>query len=157
MGLMQLMPATWAAMRTQYGLGADPFDPRDNILAGAAYLRAMYDRYGDTTGMLAAYNAGPGRTDDYRARGRPLPAETLAYLARLTPMLGGAAEVQVAAATPTADPFAWRRAALFVRAAATDADGAGASSSGANRDVATAAPAPSNPLFVRRGNEGRPQ
>ena len=41
MGLMQLMPGTWAEMRAAYRLGADPHDPRDNILAGTAYLRAM--------------------------------------------------------------------------------------------------------------------
>jgi soluble lytic murein transglycosylase-like protein len=41
MGLMQLMPDTWAALRVRYGLGRDPYDPRDNILAGAAYLREM--------------------------------------------------------------------------------------------------------------------
>ena len=46
MGLMQLMPGTWQQMRALLGLGADPYDPRDNILAGAAYLRAMYDRFG---------------------------------------------------------------------------------------------------------------
>src|SRR3546814_4666575 len=60
MGLMQLMPGTWAAMRQQHGLGGDPYDPRDNILAGAAYLRAMYDRFG-YPGLFAAYNAGPAR------------------------------------------------------------------------------------------------
>lgn len=112
MGLMQLMPATWAAMRARYGLGRDPFDPRDNIMAGAAYLRAMYDRYGDTAAMLAAYNAGPGRYDDYRARGRPLPAETIAYVTQIAPAIGGAADMPIAAAPPP-DPFAWRRAALF--------------------------------------------
>lgn len=46
MGLMQLMPGTWAAMRKAHGLGADSHDPHDNIMAGAAYLRAMYDRFG---------------------------------------------------------------------------------------------------------------
>jgi hypothetical protein len=76
MGLMQIMPATWASLRARHGLGADPYDVRDNIMAGAAYLREMHDRYGDATAMLAAYNAGPGRYDDYRSRGRPLPAET---------------------------------------------------------------------------------
>ena len=60
MGLMQLMPETWAALRARYGLGRDPFDPHDNILAGAAFLREMHDRYG-SPGFLAAYNAGPGR------------------------------------------------------------------------------------------------
>jgi hypothetical protein len=35
MGLMQIMPKTWTELRARYGLGADPYDPRDNILAGA--------------------------------------------------------------------------------------------------------------------------
>ena len=39
MGLMQIMPATWASLRARYGLGPDPFDVRDNIMAGAAYPR----------------------------------------------------------------------------------------------------------------------
>lgn len=69
MGLMQVMPATWAELRVRYGLGRDPFDPRDNIIAGTAYLREMYDRYG-SPGFLAAYNAGPGRYEEYLA-GRP--------------------------------------------------------------------------------------
>ena len=37
MGLMQIMPETWARLRVRYGLGADPYDPEDNIFAGAAY------------------------------------------------------------------------------------------------------------------------
>ena len=78
MGLMQIMPATWAGLRARYRLGSDPFDPRDNIMAGAAYLREMHDRYGNVTAMLASYNAGPGRYDEHLSRGRPLPAETLA-------------------------------------------------------------------------------
>ncbi len=73
MGLMQLMPGTWARQRARFGLGADPFDPRDNIIAGTSYLREMYDSYG-ASGFLAAYNAGPGRYEDWRDRGRPLPA-----------------------------------------------------------------------------------
>lgn len=83
MGLMQLMPATWAAMRAAHGLGVDPHDPRDNILAGTAYLRAMYDRFG-YPGLFAAYNAGPGRYTAHLATGRALPGETRAYLAALT-------------------------------------------------------------------------
>ena len=71
MGLMQLMPATWAAMRAEHGLGHDPHDPRDNILAGTAYLRAMYDRFG-YPGLFAAYNAGPGNVNKWiRANGDP--------------------------------------------------------------------------------------
>lgn len=87
MGLMQLMPATYAELRTQYGLGPDPFAVRDNILAGTAYLRRMYDRYG-SPGFLAAYNAGPGRWEDHLAGRRSLPAETVNYLARLGPVIG---------------------------------------------------------------------
>jgi soluble lytic murein transglycosylase-like protein len=75
MGLMQIMPETWATLRLRYGLGADPFDPHDNILAGAAYLRELHDRYG-SPGFLAAYNAGPARYEDHLATGQPLPAET---------------------------------------------------------------------------------
>lgn len=112
MGLMQIMPATWAGTRARYGLGSDPYDVRDNIMAGAAYLRAMFDRYGNATAMLGAYNAGPGRYDEYLSRGRPLPAETRAYLAKLASITGGADDTQLAAAPPS-DPFAWRRAALF--------------------------------------------
>ncbi|MDH2089976.1 lytic transglycosylase domain-containing protein [Rhizobium pusense] len=112
MGLMQIMPATWGDLRARHGLGGDPYDPRDNIMAGAAYLREMHDRYG-SPGFLAAYNAGPGRYEEYRATGRPLPAETRAYVAALAPIIGGGdptAPVTVA----TADPLAWTRAPLFI-------------------------------------------
>ncbi|MFX9653434.1 lytic transglycosylase domain-containing protein, partial [Acinetobacter baumannii] len=85
----QIMPDTWAELRTRYGLGRDPYTPRDNILAGAAYLREMWDRYGDIGAMLAAYNAGPARYDEHRATGRPLPAETRAYVDFLAPALRG--------------------------------------------------------------------
>lgn len=112
MGLMQVMPATWAGLRARHGLGANPFDMRDNIMAGAAYLRAMHDRYGNVTAMLAAYNAGPGRYDEHLSRGRPLPAETRAYLAKLASITGNGDDAQPAAAPPS-DPFAWRHAALF--------------------------------------------
>jgi hypothetical protein len=86
MGLMQIMPDTWSGLRSRYGLGPNPFDPHDNIVAGAAYLRELHDRYG-TAGFLAAYNAGPGRYEDHLASGRPLPAETQAYVAALAPLL----------------------------------------------------------------------
>jgi hypothetical protein len=112
MGLMQIMPGTWAGLRARHRLGPDPFDPHDNIIAGAAYLRTMHDRYGNVTAMLAAYNAGPGRYDEYLSRGRPLPAETRAYLAKLASITDASDDTQLAAAPPS-DPFAWRRAALF--------------------------------------------
>ena len=88
MGLMQVMPQTYAALRARYGLGADPYAPRDNILAGAAYLRELLDRYG-VPWFLAAYNAGPARLDAFLHTGRALPAETQRYLAALEPQIGG--------------------------------------------------------------------
>jgi hypothetical protein len=86
MGLMQIMPATWEELRARHGLGDDPFKPRDNILAGAAYLREMLDRFGKK-GFLAAYNAGPTRYEEHPTKGRPLPGATVDYLRKLTPMI----------------------------------------------------------------------
>jgi len=111
MGVMQIMPETWRFERARLGLGSDPFDGRDNILAGADYLRAMQLRYG-AVGMLAAYNAGPGRYEDFRQRGRPLPTETLAYVRRLAPVVTGGAIVDGPMITPP-DPLAWTHAPLF--------------------------------------------
>jgi len=82
MGLMQLMPGTWAAMRDRHGLGSNPHDPRDNIMAGTAYLRVMYDSFG-YPGLFAAYNAGPGRYSEHLRTGRPLPSETRGYIKQL--------------------------------------------------------------------------
>jgi hypothetical protein len=113
MGLMQVMPDTWAGLRSRHGLGRDPYDPRDNILAGTAYLREMWDRYGNVAAMLAAYNAGPGRYDEYLATGRTLPAETRAYVAALAPILGGAAATEPPSSAPPPPPD-WREAPLFV-------------------------------------------
>lgn len=79
MGLMQLMPATWAELRARLALGDNPDDPHDNILAGTFYLRLMYDRFG-YPGLFAAYNAGPGRYAAHLATGSALPNETVAYM-----------------------------------------------------------------------------
>jgi hypothetical protein len=97
MGLMQVMPRTYDMLSARYGLGADPFDPRDNILAGTAYIREMYDRYG-APGFLAAYNAGPDRLEGYLSGAAALPDETINYLARIAPDLG----TQVAMTGPLA-------------------------------------------------------
>ncbi|PZU63395.1 MAG: lytic transglycosylase domain-containing protein [Sphingobium sp.] len=85
MGLMQLMPGTWAAMRVRHGLGDDPDAPADNILAGTAYLAQMHARFG-YPGLFAAYHAGPGRYAQYLA-GRALPSETRLYVARIRTLL----------------------------------------------------------------------
>jgi hypothetical protein len=86
MGLMQVMPGTYAELRARHNLGPDPFDPHENIMAGVAYMREMYDMYG-SPGFLAAYNAGPNRLDDYLANQRSLPDETRHYVAAIGPAL----------------------------------------------------------------------
>lgn len=111
MGLMQVMPETWAELRLRHRLGNDPFDPRDNILAGTAYLREMFDRYGEIGAMLAAYNAGPGRMDAFLLSDQVLPAETRAYVALLAPALGGAPLPGAGVAIDA--PRDWREAPLF--------------------------------------------
>lgn len=162
MGLMQIMPDTWADLRVRHRLGSDPYDPRDNILAGVAYLREMHDRYG-SPGFLAAYNAGPGRYEEYLAGARSLPAETRAYVAALAPLVGGediAGPVTVA----TAEPLPWTRAPLFVTradyASAADpvpSDGRSGDTADAvgARDVSAITPRSSG-LFVARSSAGAP-
>ena len=88
MGLMQVMPVTYDELRDHYNLGDDAYDPHDNVLAGTAYLREMYDIYG-FPGFLAAYNAGPGRLDDYLMHNKPLPDETRNYVRKIGPYIVG--------------------------------------------------------------------
>ncbi len=88
MGLMQIMPETWNGLRQRYGLGVDPYDAHDNIIAGTGYLRELLDRYG-APAFLAAYNAGPVRLEAYLITGQQLPPETRFYLARLVSILDG--------------------------------------------------------------------
>lgn len=162
MGLMQVMPATWAELRVRHRLGGNPYDPRDNILAGAAYLREMHDRYG-SPGFLAAYNAGPGRYEEYLA-GRPLPAETRAYVAALAPVVGGG-DLTGPVVVAAADPLAWTRAPLFVVQSA--GSGPAASTQSESAPDATTASAPerdhgpvasrTDGLFVARNVPGGPR
>jgi soluble lytic murein transglycosylase-like protein len=98
-------------MRAIHGLRSDPFDPRDNILAGAAYLRAMYDRFGYPA-LFAAYNAGPGRYARHLATGQKLPRETRDYMVKL---------VGTAPSTLSSSLRA-RRPLLFVVQAAPDVE-----------------------------------
>jgi hypothetical protein len=111
MGLMQIMPETWGDLRDRYALGDDPFDPRANILAGAAYLREMFERFG-SPGFLAAYHAGPERYRDHVATGRPLPAETRTYVALLAPMVNGTGAGSVVPLSVKPEP--WTDAPIFV-------------------------------------------
>jgi soluble lytic murein transglycosylase-like protein len=115
MGLMQLMPGTWAEMRRAYELGLDPYAPRDNILAGAAYLRLMYERFG-YPGLFAAYNAGPGRYAQHLTTGAALPPETVAYLRKVSgdrPVAAGSmpssASPRIVEGTSSAEMFVVRR------------------------------------------------
>jgi soluble lytic murein transglycosylase-like protein len=87
MGIMQVMPGTYAEMALQYRLGADPYDARANIFAGTAYLKWLHGKYGYPA-MFAAYNDGPGNIEDHLHRGRPLPAETRGYIAHIAKSLG---------------------------------------------------------------------
>jgi muramidase (phage lysozyme) len=154
-GLMQIMPDTWTELRRRYSLGADPFDPRDNIVAGTGYLRELLDRYGNVGAMLAAYNAGPARYDDYLATGRPLPAGTRDYVTKLAPLMGENLPPEVSAAA-LSRPSDWRDAPLF---AEVDGGGSptgkplvdGQSAAVSRSRLATgdiASSTPSNGLFV---------
>lgn len=91
LGIMQVLPGTYKEMAVQYRLGKDPFDPADNIRAGAAYLKWLKGKYGYPA-LFAAYNAGPGPVDDLLAKGAALPAETRAYTAGIGKILGSGSD-----------------------------------------------------------------
>ena len=108
-GLMQIMPATWERIRDRLGLGTDPYDPHDNIVAGAALLRDLCQRYG-LPACIAAYHAGTRRFEEYVQDSRPLPEATLDYVARVqrwlaktnTPLAMTKPEVERASNSPFA-------------------------------------------------------
>lgn len=87
-GPMQVMPQTYDELRRRYGFGTDPADPEQNILAGTAYLKELYERFG-RAGMFAAYNAGPKRYQAYLDGNLPLPEETTTYLSGLGTVASG--------------------------------------------------------------------
>jgi soluble lytic murein transglycosylase-like protein len=98
-GLMQIMPATAETLNL-----ADPFDPKQNVDAGARYLKQMLERFnGDLPLALAAYNAGPGAVDKERAV--PDITETKDYVSAILKMLGIPAQPQEQK-TETAAPSA---------------------------------------------------
>ena len=185
MGLMQIMPGTWVELRDRHGLGSDPFDPRDNILAGAAYLSELHDRFG-APGFLAAYNAGPGRYSEYLATGRPLPLETRRYVSALAPVIGNSAvagtrrnvarlsqkpggstapdlqSVRRAEDSEPADPMPgdWRAAPLFAEPRSRRSPASGLSANPQRSDASEAfhlhVPEPSGGLFPQSGHGDRP-
>jgi len=157
-GLMQIMPETWADVRVRHRLGIDPYDPHDNIIAGAAYIRELYDRYG-SPGWIAAYNAGPSRFEA-SLRGLPLPAETRAYVANVAPAIDREnANPNIIAA---ADPFSWTRAPLFIAqsdstttttSVPAERPSSNAPTTSSLRDVSGIAPQSAG-LFVARASAG---
>ncbi len=132
------------------------------ILAGAAYLRELYDRYG-SPGFLAAYNAGPGRYDEHLTAGRALPHETQLYVATLAPLNGEGQVHDMVATSHRID--SWQDAPLFV---ARDQDKSGvwpAASKASTERPSDGRPAENisrlkariDSLFVRTGNALRLQ
>ena len=81
-GLMQLMPALSRDLGVK-----DPFDPRQNIMAGSRYLSTLLAEHdGNLELALASYNAGPGNVEKYQ--GIPPFKETQQYVERITKLIG---------------------------------------------------------------------
>jgi len=97
LGIMQLMPKTYADMRVAYGLGPDPQDPHDNIFAGTAFLHRLFLTYGFPV-MFSAYNDGPGNLEYRLIHRELLPLETRNYVADITRALLGAGALHGATA-----------------------------------------------------------
>ena len=131
MGLMQIMPATWAMLSARFGLGGDAFDIRANIHAGA------------------------GRADAWLARGNRLPAETVAYVAKIAPVIGNGAAVSSIAGV-VAPPPSWRNAAVFAARSGDTSARMVSAEGGPIAGASAAAAAPSNPLFVALSGGNRP-
>lgn len=152
-GLMQVMPGTWANLTARHSLGGNAYDPRSNIMAGAAYLRDMHDRYG-SPGFLAAYNAGPGRYEQYLRGARGLPTETQNYVAKLAPMIGDGGADPVTVSTTATGPamhpprLSWTQASLFAVRSIDNDEAEFATSSSTAPAPRAAPPAPLNGLFA---------
>lgn len=86
-GAHAAQPAIWAGYRSQLRLSDGSYDAWGNIMAGAAYLRDLYDRDG-VMGFLAAYQASPERHEESMRDGRPHRRETLDYIVRVQRDIG---------------------------------------------------------------------
>lgn len=139
-GCMQIMPRTWSYLSNRYALGANSFDPRMNMIGGAMYLAELAARYG-FPGAYSAYNAGPGRYERYAAGRARLPAETIAYTARIG--RSGEAPAVAVAASPR-----WQEATLFVVRRAPSVDRFLGPT-----NVSRAAPVAVNALFPLTSND----
>lgn len=85
-GLMQLMPSTSEQFAVR-----DVFDPKQNVDAGARFLKQLFDKYKGNLGMaLAAYNAGPAAVDE--AKGIPDTPETRSYVDKILKVLARKAD-----------------------------------------------------------------
>ena len=101
MGLMQLMPKTFAAMARRYHLPNAPFTARENILAGAGYLHRCYLRFGFPL-LFSAYAAGPERVEKFIIHGEPLPRSARDYTLHILHSLGAGRAVMVSFAPAAA-------------------------------------------------------
>jgi hypothetical protein len=79
LGVAQFIPET----AHEHGL-INPFEPIHAIYTSAKFLRRLHEQYGNLGYAAAAYNAGPGRVNEWLIKRRALPAETRAYVVRIT-------------------------------------------------------------------------
>lgn len=162
MGPMQIMPEAWARLRIHYGLGDDPYDPHDNIMAGAAHLRELFDRFGNP-GFLAAHNMESSRDAPARTE-RPLPPRVPAHVAQ--PALDltrdeTRRDAPKRATPPTVEAPFWARAPIFTpqpirTPAAEPASSDRAPPTPDVRDVTAIVPWSAG-LFIARGSPGEAQ
>jgi len=102
-GLMQIYPP----YHPQYTGGKDP---QANLNYGASYYAQLLKKYGDPVKAVGAYNAGPGRFDEYLTQGRPLPKETINHMANFSIALAKYGDVsQLRSTTTMRNTFAVRQ------------------------------------------------